>query len=290
MDKPVVSVIMVTYAHEKYILEAINGVLMQQCDFEVELIIANDCSPDSTDEIIHSTIQNHPRGSWIRYFNHEKNLGMLPNFIFALQQCQGKYIALCEGDDYWNDPLKLQKQVNFLEANVEYSGCFHNSEERYWNNYSKASRLFVSYSSGCDVTIHDLSQKNIIPTASVIFKKPLFEELYSKEYLSFAMGDWPLHLLNTRNGNYYYLPQVMSVRHLHINSVWGMKDNEDNVKKMLVVYNMLIQSGWFVDEVVESLKNGAERLGSSIIKKDVSSLYKLKRKVIKLIIKFLNDL
>ena len=118
--QPKVSVCMITYGHEKFIEEAINGVLMQECDFVVELIIANDCSPDKTDAVIQNILCNHPRASWIKYIKHDKNLGMMPNFIFAMQECKGKYIALCEGDDYWTDPSKLQKQVDFLEANSDY--------------------------------------------------------------------------------------------------------------------------------------------------------------------------
>ncbi|MFV5703590.1 glycosyltransferase [Flavobacterium sp. XS2P12] len=121
---PQVSVCMITYGHEEFILQAIEGVLMQECDFVIELVIANDASPDTTDEIIQAIIKNHPRGSWIRYTKHEKNIGMIPNFIFALKKCKGKYIALCDGDDYWTDPLKLQKQICFLEANEDYTLCF----------------------------------------------------------------------------------------------------------------------------------------------------------------------
>ena len=120
-----VSVVMMTYGHENYIRQAIEGVLMQNCFFEVELIVANDCSTDKTDLIIKDIIQNHPRGNWIKYHHHEKNVGMMPNFIFALHQATGKYVALCDGDDYWTDPLKLQKQVGFLEENEEYVLCFH---------------------------------------------------------------------------------------------------------------------------------------------------------------------
>lgn len=115
-----VSVVMITYGHEKFIAEAIDGVLMQEINFPVELIIANDCSPDNTDIIIQKYIKEDPKGQIIKYFLQEKNIGMMPNFIIALHQAQGKYVAICEGDDYWTDPLKLQKQVNFLEEHEDY--------------------------------------------------------------------------------------------------------------------------------------------------------------------------
>lgn len=117
---PMVSVVMITYNHEKYIEEAIEGVLMQTITFPIELIIANDNSPDNTDDIVKNILKNHSKSFIIRYINQKENKGMIANFIDALSQCSGKYIAFCEGDDYWVDHLKLQRQVNFLEENLEY--------------------------------------------------------------------------------------------------------------------------------------------------------------------------
>ncbi|MDN3725280.1 glycosyltransferase family 2 protein [Aequorivita sp. SDUM287046] len=126
MDIPLVSVCMITYNHEKYIAEAIHGVLMQKTDFKIEFIIANDASTDETHTLIDQLAIDTNKIT-INYINHPANIGMMSNFVFALEQCRGKYIALCEGDDYWTDPLKLQKQVGFLETNDDYSIC--------WTNY-----------------------------------------------------------------------------------------------------------------------------------------------------------
>lgn len=126
MNIPAVSVLMITYGQENYIRQAINGVLMQECNFDVELIIANDCSPDNTDKIIQDVLKTHSHTSWVKYIKHEKNLGMISNYIHALQKSTGKYIAICEGDDYWIDPLKLQKQFDILENNPEYKFCVTN--------------------------------------------------------------------------------------------------------------------------------------------------------------------
>ena len=122
IDLPKVSVVTITYGHEKYITETLDGVLMQQYDGPVEFIIANDNSPDATDEVVKKYFLENPAPSnfEIKYTKHETNKGMMPNFIWALEQTTGKYIALCEGDDYWIDPLKLQKQVDFLESNPDF--------------------------------------------------------------------------------------------------------------------------------------------------------------------------
>ena len=115
--KPLVSVIMITYGHEKYIEEAIRGVFLQKTNFPLELIISNDKSPDSTDEIIKNIIKSAPENISVNYIQHLENIGMLPNFISTLKMAEGKYIAVCEGDDYWTDENKLQKQIDFLEKN-----------------------------------------------------------------------------------------------------------------------------------------------------------------------------
>mgnify|MGYP002795236009 FL=1 len=100
---------MITYKHEKFIEKAINSVLEQQTDFDYELIIANDNSPDATHEIVKGIIKNHPKAYLIKYFNNPVNLGPNANYIKAYNSGTGKYIAICEGDDYWGDNLKLQK-------------------------------------------------------------------------------------------------------------------------------------------------------------------------------------
>lgn len=121
---PLVSVVMITYGHEQYIAEAVHGVLMQDTDFEIELIISNDKSPDNTDAVVRKIISEHAKGNIIKYTSHQENLGMIKNFNWTLNQTKGKYIAICEGDDYWTDPLKLQKQVDLLQNNPNAKFCF----------------------------------------------------------------------------------------------------------------------------------------------------------------------
>lgn len=122
---PLVSIIMMTYGHQYYIADAINGVLLQKVNFDVELLIADDCSPDTTKEIVESIVDQSPSNFRIRYVRHEINKGISDNFLWAARQITGKYVALCEGDDYWTDPEKLQKQVDFLDKNTDYSFCCH---------------------------------------------------------------------------------------------------------------------------------------------------------------------
>jgi len=121
-----VSVIILSYNQQNFIEKSIRGVFMQKINFPVELIICDDCSPDKTDEVIRKITPDAPQNITIKYFSHPKNLGSTPNFYFALKQVTGKYLAFCEGDDYWFDDNKLQLQYDFLESHPDYSMCFHN--------------------------------------------------------------------------------------------------------------------------------------------------------------------
>lgn len=207
-QKPRVSVVMITYGHENYIRQAIEGVLMQNCDFDVELIVANDCSPDTTDYIINDIIQNHPQGKWITYHKHPKNLGMMPNFIFALQQAQGEYIALCEGDDYWTDPFKLQKQVDFLEANPDYVLCFH--KVKILKTNGELVDDFITKVPENYETQETLARLgNYIHTPSVVFRNILRK--FPEEFEMSPIGDYFLYMMLAEHGKFKYMDEEMAV-------------------------------------------------------------------------------
>lgn len=190
--KITVSVVMITYNHESYIKQAIEGVLMQQCNFNIELIVADDNSPDKTEEIVKQIIKEHPNGRWVKYTKHIINKGANPNFIWAAQQAKGKYIALCEGDDYWTDPLKLQKQVDFLEENERYAMCGTYCDVLRTSGLEKRSNFeFKSFN------YYDSIFNNQIPTLTLCFRNYLIEY---KNLLGYPIGDIVLMLELTKNG------------------------------------------------------------------------------------------
>lgn len=229
-NTPKVSVCMITYGHEKYIREAIEGVLMQECDFEVELIVANDCSPDNTDAVIQDIIKNHPRGSWIKYFNHSENLGMMPNFIFALKQCKGEYIALCEGDDYWTDKFKLIKQVDFLDSNSDYVLSFHPVKilkvdgslvDDFITNLPENYELYETLA----------IKGNYIHTPSVVYRNVIKE--YPFEFQITPVGDYFLYLMLAPFGKLKIMDQIMGVYRYGVgihSSNTSLKTSENNLK------------------------------------------------------------
>jgi len=218
---PKVSVCMITYGHEKFIEEAINGILMQEADFDIELIISNDASPDRTDEIIKMIIQNHPRGNWIRYINHKNNIGMTLNFHFVLEACEGKYIALCDGDDYWTDPLKIQKQVDFLETNEQASGCFHHASfvdekgEIINEIYNSHVSNLVCYNQKECLTILGSSYA----TCSLLFRSKAISNL--PKVLISELCDELLDIVITENGSLYFLNFNGANYRFHSGGVWS---------------------------------------------------------------------
>ena len=120
---PKVSVCLITYNHEPFISQALDGTLKQETDFDFEIVIGDDCSTDATQSIIADYLLKYP--DKIRYNRHSKNIGMIGNWIHTIQSCKGDYIAIIEGDDYWTSPDKLRLQTAFLDSHSQYSMCFH---------------------------------------------------------------------------------------------------------------------------------------------------------------------
>ena len=220
---PKVSVVTITYGHEKYITETLDGVLMQQYQGPVELIIANDNSPDATDEVVKKYFSENPapENFEIKYTKHETNKGMMPNFIWALEQATGEYIALCEGDDYWTDPQKLQKQVDFLEENKEYIAVGH-------------QRIVVEN----DIEKNYFSQ-DILYTQCVLFKN-----IINEDYIKFSDG-----VFNGDTFLFNYLKLFGKVKNLDfVGAVYRMTgfgvyssiDEINKINKALETYSTLI--------------------------------------------------
>lgn len=217
-----ISVIMITYNHADYISRAIEGVLMQKTNFKVELIISNDASTDATHQAIEKAIETLPENIIVTYFNQTKNVGMMPNFLFVLQQAKSPYIAQCDGDDYWTDPNKLQKQFDFLEVNSDYQICHHNVLERRGLKYRKRNHKLTQ-----DKTddLKRLAQGNFVHSSSIMLRNTVRE--FPEYFARAENGDYFLLLLAARKGKLKYLNEVMSVYRIHNKSSWSsMKKRE----------------------------------------------------------------
>lgn len=235
-DSLLVSVIMITYKHEAFIAEAISGVLMQEVNFPVELIIADDCSPDKTEEVI-SSFQAHKNYHWIKYTRHQTNKGMMPNFIWALEQCKGKYIALCEGDDYWTDPYKLQKQVDFLESNEKYVLTFHNvvsvdADNKPVDTFNRLPDKFKRDYKGIEL----MMGQGVLPTLTLCFRN--VPETYPEELLDAPLGDIALRSYLGNFGDAKYIADVKPAGYrLQVGGVWT---SQSLLNQKLMVKNTYI--------------------------------------------------
>jgi glycosyltransferase involved in cell wall biosynthesis len=217
-----VSVYMLTFKHELYIVQAIEGVLIQETNFEYELIIGDDCSPDKTEEIINNMISTHPKGNLVKYFRHKKNIGINSNFNFVVKQCKGKYIAICEGDDYWTDPLKLQKQVDFLESHSDVCVCFHdymvlNGNTLLPSKFDAQSNQPVNLQNFFFSSYNE-SKYWVTQPLTAFFRSSSLEMSIFNQYKNFKDYHLFYHLLQSGKG--YYMSDIMSVYRQHQKGVF----------------------------------------------------------------------
>lgn len=245
MSEVLVSVVMITYGQERYIAQAIEGVLMQETNFPIELIIGDDHLQNDAELIVKDLINNHPRGHIIKYTRHTKNKGIVNNLIWTMQQCKGKYLAICEGDDYWTDPLKLQKQADYLEANPSIVFCFHAA-----STIDEKGMRGVYYKSKYFKDKEVVPKKHFIAkggggfaTASSMFKQSIIEDLpnYFRES---SVGDLPLALLAISKGDIGYLGDDMCDYRVMSEGSWsketkieGKIKNNLNCRKTVEVFN-----------------------------------------------------
>lgn len=213
-----VSVAMITYNQEAFVAQAIDSVLMQNTDFDFELVIGDDCSTDKTRDIIIGYESKY--GDRIRVLPPTKNLGINRNLQKTLLGCRGPYIALLEGDDYWTSPIKLQKQVNFLDTHPDCTICFHNALAFYENSrhaweYCPPEQPPIS-------TLNDILRVNFIPTCSVMFRGIAFDQL-PNWFSELAIGDWPLHVFHAERGDIGYLTELMAAYRLHPGGAYSMQ-------------------------------------------------------------------
>lgn len=250
MKNPVkVSVLMLTYNHEAYIAEAINGVVKQQGPFSIELIIADDCSSDRTVSICRDWQQNY--SDRIRIIENRVNVGVEKNFMQAYKQATGKYIAICEGDDFWIDARKLDRQIAFLEKNPDFSICFHRVVNFYEADNSKA------FSNGVQqkiTDIHDLARSNYITNVSVMYRRILPPDL-PEWFAHVGTYDYAMHMLHAAHGKICFLNKPMAVYRHRKDAIWSTATAEKRWLISLLVREHLLN--WFADrpEIYNLLRN-----------------------------------
>jgi len=248
---PLLSVVVITYQHAPYIRECLDGILMQETNFAFEIILGEDASTDGTREICVQYAKAHP--GRIRLFLHNRENIILVdgktsgqfNFLHCLNHARGKYIAICEGDDYWTDPNKLQMQVNFLEANPDYSICFHYSSSLI------GQKLFPPDADAApnettrteDLIIHS----SYISTASVVLR---IAKVVVPEWLAYSKGiDYGLFLCASIDSKIKLIPKKMSVHRQNPSGIWTTLTEYE--KKVMLVSQYKKMVGHFSNSLNE---------------------------------------
>lgn len=234
---PVVSVVMVTYNQSKLLKRAVKGVAIQKGDYPVELILADDCSTDDTPEVVAALQKDYP--GLISYYRNSSNLGVQKNYREAFRHCRGKYLAMCDADDYWCDRNKLKRQVGFLEAHPDYALTFH----RVINHYAGiGTKSFSNPGQKADCDVEDLARSNFITNCSVVYRRELVDLNNLPEWMfTDCWPDYPLHLLYARHGRIHYFSQAMAVYRRGGTGAWTAAGESERQRKALFVRERLIE-------------------------------------------------
>lgn len=208
------SVCIRTHNQERFVQQAIESVLMQKTLFPFEIIVSDDSSTDGTKAILLDFVHRYP--DRIRLLESESNLGGPRNLRKVIEASEARYITCLDGDDYYIDKYKLQKQVEFLDGNEEYAACFHNVLNM--DEKSSKSSLFLpldfpSVVDACDV----ISKPWFLPIHSVLMRRALIS--FPDWYETVMNDDYVVNLSVAMHGPYYYMPDIMAVYRHHDNNI-----------------------------------------------------------------------
>ncbi len=233
---PLVSVSCKTYMHASFIRDAIEGFLMQETTFPVEILIHDDASTDGTADIVREYEARHPQLIRATYQveNQYKKKPKTAKYVKPHPR-RGKYVAICEGDDYWTDPLKLQKQITFLESNPEYVLSFHDCiiiDEQ--GRVVKDSKL--GRKQRRDYSKKDLASGCLVPTLSAVYREEKRKQIPPK----------PLHVLNGdtyvfsnlgKFGKGHYHKDIKpAVYRRHKGGIWSHRQTKDRITHLINTY------------------------------------------------------
>jgi glycosyltransferase involved in cell wall biosynthesis len=243
-----VSVLLTAYNHEGFIAQAIDSVLMQEADFDYEVVIGEDCSTDDTRDIVIDLGRRHP--DKIRLMLTEKNSGECFNVAQSLRACRGQYVAMLDGDDYWTSAHKLQRQVDYLDGHPGFSICCHNAAAFYEDGGGEAYDFNPPGQKEVS-TLDDLWAGNFIATCSVMFRRDLVSHIPGWFY-SLRWADWPLYILCARHGSIGYINEIMAAYRIHKGGAWSGLGEIAQLEQVIEFYEKMNENLDFVcDETIK---------------------------------------
>ncbi|MDD2635767.1 MAG: glycosyltransferase [Bacteroidales bacterium] len=250
---PILDIAILTHNHKDFILQCMESVLCQKTSYSFRIVVLDDCSTDGTTEILKNISKENP--DKILLIVNDTNIGALKSATKGAGYVDAKYFCFLDGDDYWCNENKIQTQIDFLEKNPDYVGCFHdtkiqqtnisddinylNRTQTYWKTYSQFNR----YSS--DFMPWSLIQRNIIPTASLIFRNiDLYGFLKNYKSLEFSLS-WALHLEIIKNSKFKYFNEVWSVYNDHPKGISKKYDIVDfKLNNIKILEALLSDKAW----------------------------------------------
>ncbi len=236
-----VSVCVQAYNQENYIRKCLDGILMQETNFPFEVILGEDDSSDTTREICQFYAAKYP--DKIRLFLRGRkdviyidgNVTGRFNFVSNIKNSKGKYIALCEGDDYWTDPKKLQKQVEFLEGHPDFAICFH-AVSVLLQESNSIQKDTITRKVSAETSVEELSKGNYIHTPSVMFKNDF---KIPKWFYKSPTGDWALYMILLKGRKIMKLEDNMAVYRKHDKGLWSGKTQYQNMVATLKTFSLV---------------------------------------------------
>lgn len=255
-----VSVLMLTYNHQDFVRRALDSVLGQKTDFTFEIVVSDDASLDQTQDILLGYKDRFKER--ICLLLSKENQGLIPNFLKAYKACRGKYIAICEGDDFWISKNKLQKQVSYLESHPECSLTFHRAVNLYQNCGTKS---LSNPHQETESSILDLSQSNFITNVTAVFRHEptlCLPEWFAKV----STYDYALHMLTAVKGSIHYFKDPMAVYRKREGAIWSLAGKNKQWEIALTVREVLMNH--FMDsdkEVFQNLRDAHLIIGTQYV-------------------------
>lgn len=225
-----VSVVMIAYNNGRHIASAIEGVVRQKTDFPIELWISDDASTDNTRDIIKRYASRYP--DIVKPLFNKVNLGIQRNYLSVFPHCRGKYMAMCDADDYWCCHSKLAKQVDYMESHPECAITFH----RVINLFEPSGVKSLSFNAPKELRASDLAKANLITNMSVVYRRELIDLNALPKWLSETkLLDYGMHMLYAAHGSIHFFRSPMGVYRQWEKGAWSCTDQYDRLKMALTV-------------------------------------------------------
>lgn len=252
------SVSMITFNHEKFIAQAIESIMSQQTSFEFELVIGDDGSTDNTRTICEQYQKQF--GNKIRLIFNDKNIGSVNNFLQNIYSCDGDFIAICDGDDFWTDNSKLQKQVSFLDSHSDYSFCFTNVRSVDANG--KQIKPFTQIYNNNTFTHESYVAKITPPTVTTLLRKSMLPNIFPEEFKVLPNTDMFLKALLSEKGKVYFENIVTASYRINNAGVYSGLNSFNKLEDKINAYNIMFS--YFKNNAVR--KNLLDAIASTNIK------------------------